>query len=280
MPNGRRAGALVTRLIVILLVTESARSQAEEFKSYPVLSGVGIALRREGERLLVGAVLPDSPADECEEIHEGDMLASVDADGKQTTLKDKTVGEAASLIRGPVGTEVTLMIVRAADDSRISVTLKRAALELQGVAAATYESFVGKPVADLKLSSFDGASTERLSDHRGKVVVVDFWASWCATCYQPVAKLQKIAGEHPEWADEVELITVTVDADLSRAADTVRKQKWNKTRNLAVSLDELKAVGVSVVPVAIIISKDGTVASMAGSHALDFKKEIATQLAH
>jgi thiol-disulfide isomerase/thioredoxin len=274
MPNHRRRRTSIA-LLVILCQTAS---HADEPKSYPVISGVGIALKTEGGNLRVGVLLPESPAGKCGKIQEGDCIASVEVDGKQTSLKGKTVGEAASLIRGPVGTELTLTVFRPKDDATFPVKLKRAALELEGVEASAYDSFIGKPVADLRLSSLDGDSQERLADYRGKVVVVDFWASWCETCYQPVAKLQTIAAKHPEWAGQVELITVTVDADRSIAAATIRKQKWNKTLNLAVDLDDLKAIGVSVVPVAVIISRDGTVVNMAGSHALDFEKEITSQL--
>lgn len=267
------------RVFAVLLAMQAVLSWAEEPKSYPILSGVGISLKLEGGQLLVAYVIPKSPADRSGAIQEGDRLVSVDADGKQTSLKDKTIGEAASLMRGPVGTALTLSLARQTDDELVSIRLKRAPLELEGVSASTYAPFIGKLVPDLELSSLDGTSTEKLSEHRGKVVVVDCWASWCATCYQPVTKLQKIAKEHPEWAGKVELITVTVDADLSSAIATVDKQQWHKTRNLAVEFDDLERIGVSVVPVAIVIAKDGTVANMAGSHALDFEKEVMSQLA-
>ena len=265
----------VACLAIALLMAHNTEPRADESRSYPVISGVGIALKVDGGNLVVGRILPDSPADKCGKIRQGDRLASVEVDGKRTSLKDKTVGEAASLIRGPVGTEIVLEIIPLDEGAVASVKLRRAPL---GVVAPTYESFIGKPVADLKLSSLDGTSKVRLSDYRGKIIVLDFWASWCETCYEPVTKLQAITAEHPEWADQVEFITVTVDAELSSAANTIHKHKWDKTRNVAVALDDLKAIGVSVVPVAVIISKDGVVVNMADSHALDFEKEVASQL--
>lgn len=42
---------------------------------------------------------------------------------------------------------------------------------------------VGHPAPDFTLTRFDGGSL-RLSELRGKVVVVNFWASWCTACRQ------------------------------------------------------------------------------------------------
>ncbi len=266
-------------MLATVLSTYAASSRAEEPTSYPVLSGIGVALQEEDGSIFIANIVTDSPADKSGKLYVGDRLISVEERGKPISLQEKTVGETGSLLRGPVGTEVTLTVARPKVDSPIHVTLKRAPLELEGVPTSTYRRFVGKPVPNLKLSSLDGTSAERVGHYRGKVVVLDFWASWCAVCFQPVTHLQALVKEHPEWAGKVEVISVTVDTDLSGAVDTISKNNWNKTRNLAVALDDLKELGVSVVPVAIVVAKDGTIASMAGPHALDFEREIADQLA-
>jgi cytochrome c biogenesis protein CcmG, thiol:disulfide interchange protein DsbE len=43
-------------------------------------------------------------------------------------------------------------------------------------------ALVGRPAPDFALRTLDGSRTVHLSDLRGQVVVVNFWASWCADC--------------------------------------------------------------------------------------------------
>jgi cytochrome c biogenesis protein CcmG/thiol:disulfide interchange protein DsbE len=41
---------------------------------------------------------------------------------------------------------------------------------------------VGHPVPQFELARLDGAGTLRMSDYRGKPLVINFWASWCTSC--------------------------------------------------------------------------------------------------
>ncbi|MEX1026942.1 MAG: thioredoxin-like domain-containing protein [Candidatus Paceibacterota bacterium] len=291
MQNQLFAVVLVTSWLLASTMYES-RAEGVEPKSYPVLSGVGIALLDKEDQIFVAKVVAKSPAAKSGLISEGARLVSVEVDGEETLLDGKTIGETASLIRGPVGTELVLSVLPPNTQETIRVTLEREPLEIDSVSSSSYQSFIGKPVPELALSaiddaqktgelilpSLDGSQKIRMSDHRGKVVVLDFWASWCPTCFAPVTKMQTLSEENPSWSGKVELITVTVDSDLSRAAEVINEQKWHSTQNCAVEFADLKKIGVSMLPVAIIIAPDGTIATMAGAHSIDIEKEVEALL--
>lgn len=262
----------------LAFATASVCADEPDTKSYPVLSGVGIALRESEGELFVGFVIPDSPADKSGRIHKGDRLVAVQSDDKKFTLIEKTIGEAASTIRGPSGTQLILTLVPDNTEKETSVTLMRAPLALEGIDDASYRTFIGKPAPEMVLSTLDGRSTTKLSDHRGKVVVLDFWASWCPTCYAPVTKMQDVVMQHDDWDGRVEMITVSVDTDLKRAVATVAKQGWDRTNNMSIEFDKLQDIGVSVVPITVVIAMDGTIATMAGSHAINVEREVEALL--
>ena len=265
--------------LTLCVLAISASADESRPKSYPVLSGVGIALKQVQGELFAAVVVPDSPADKCGRIHKGDRLVAMQVGESRISLKGKSVGEAASIIRGPTGTDLVLTVVPGNAGAEIDVKLTREPLVLEGLSDSSYRSFVGKPAPDMLLSTLDGKSTTKLSDYRGKVAVLDFWASWCPTCFAPVTKMQDIAKRNDDWDGSVEMISVSVDSDLSRAANAVAKQDWNRTRNLAIDFDKLNEIGVSVVPVTIVIAADGTIVNMAGSHALDVEQEVKDLLA-
>jgi cytochrome c biogenesis protein CcmG, thiol:disulfide interchange protein DsbE len=64
---------------------------------------------------------------------------------------------------------------------------------------------VGKAAPDFTV--VDGSRRVQLSSYRGKVVVLNFWASWCAPCIQEIPDLNQLQRQMPQ------LVVLAVDLD-------------------------------------------------------------------
>lgn len=63
----------------------------------------------------------------------------------------------------------------------------------QGGGGASAGSNEAKPAPELVLTKVDGSGTLSLSEQKGKVVLVDLWATWCAPCLSELPHLQEMA---------------------------------------------------------------------------------------
>jgi len=65
----------------------------------------------------------------------------------------------------------------------------------------------------------NGAPGTKLSQFRGKVVAVDFWATWCTPCLLSIPELDRVRNELREegYGDRFEIVSVNVDDDIPKA---------------------------------------------------------------
>lgn len=124
------------------------------------LSGVGlqISINSETKHIEVVTPLPNSPA-ESAGIRPRDEVVTID--GVETN--SLSLDEAASLIRGKVGTEVTLEIKPQNQDQITVYHLKRDRLSLSSVIARLDDSNPDFPVGYLRLNQFSASSTKDLA---------------------------------------------------------------------------------------------------------------------
>ncbi len=114
-----------------------------------------------------------------------------------------------------------------------------------------------QPAPALSLKDTKGR-TIRLSDYKGKVVLVNFWATWCAPCLAEMPDLEKLQQEYGK--RELQIVGVSHPTD--KASEVVKAIKRLRVTYPILFGDEktLSLFKVSdVLPVTVIIDREGKV---------------------
>jgi len=110
---------------------------------------------------------------------------------------------------------------------------------------------------DFTLEDINGKKVS-LSDYRGKIVFLNFWATWCQYCVMEMPDLEEVHQEFSKGDDAV-ILTVNSDED----PDVVKKFMKDNNLTLPVLMDYTYEVnwmyGISGIPVTYVIDRDGSV---------------------
>lgn len=115
------------------------------------------------------------------------------------------------------------------------------------MAAPAYAQFLGDVDAE--------GLRELVAQHRDKVVVVNFWATWCGPCRVELPHLEALRKEYSQ--DDLYLAGVSLDFDPQAPERFAREHKQGYPTYLA-GPDVPSAFGVGAIPMTLIWGKDGT----------------------
>ena len=180
-------------------------------------------------------------------------------------IKERRSSIIAHARQGRAGSKGSAGLSRILARGGLAVALSIGALTLLApqVAQADGHKLVGKACPDFKLPTPDG-KTVSLSDFKGKVVLVDFWASWCKPCKEALPYFAKNYSSIKKQGVEI----VAVNIDKSEAA----MKGWLKDLGVAIPFPiGHDAAGKSVaskyepptMPSTFFCSKDGKVKHVA-----------------
>lgn len=117
---------------------------------------------------------------------------------------------------------------------------------------------IGLPAPDFVLKDIHGQEIA-LSAHRGKAVVVDFWATWCGPCRVVMPHLQELSQEYP---DQLAILAVSLDQNPMQVVPPFAAQ-LGLTFTMLADTQAMQVAqqwgGVRSIPTAFLIDPEGKV---------------------
>jgi len=119
------------------------------------------------------------------------------------------------------------------------------------------QPYEGYPAPDFQLKDLSG-ETVRLSDLRGKAVLINFWSMSCSTCLSEMPDFEEFYRSKPE---NVEVLMINLDRD----PDKVRTYIQNKRYTFRVLCDQkgetVRSYLIRGVPTTILVDEEGVIRS-------------------
>ncbi|MEO0054560.1 MAG: hypothetical protein RLZZ50_507 [Verrucomicrobiota bacterium] len=132
-------------------------------------------------------------------------------------------------------------------------------MEKDAIAAAI--TAVGKEFAPFKETATDGTVVD-LAAYRGKVVLVDFWATWCGPCVGELPHVKEAYEKHHATGFEVIGVSLDQDGDKLAAFTKENAMPWPQIFDGQGWKSKLaQAYGIRSIPATFLLDRDGKIAA-------------------
>jgi thiol-disulfide isomerase/thioredoxin len=132
-----------------------------------------------------------------------------------------------------------------------------------GTAAPASSPSVADALKRFNVADLDGVrwTADRL---HGRVVLLDFWATWCAPCLADLPRLKALRDRHPR--SDFEIVGISLDSSNRRTLVSWLNRNridWPQIHEArGYNADTSRLFGVDRLPMTILIDRDGTVAAV------------------
>lgn len=145
----------------------------------------------------------------------------------------------------------------------------------------------GDLAPDITFQELFSQEKKKLSDYRGQVVLLDFWASWCGPCHKPMARVEETLRQHKDdWNGRAAVVALSIDDTPKEAQDFVREQNWLSMDHYWSSegepgffSDAQRAYRIESIPTTFLIGPDGVILWRGNPSVANVEKLIVDALA-
>ncbi len=127
------------------------------------------------------------------------------------------------------------------------------------VVSRVLSTAIGQPAPDIRMTSPDGKELA-LSDYRGKVVLIDFWASWCGPCRR---EMPNVVAAYDRFKNKgFEIFGVSLDKEKGRWVEAIQSDKitWPQVSDLkAWQSDAARLYNVQSIPYTVLVDREGLI---------------------
>lgn len=142
------------------------------------------------------------------------------------------------------------------DKNQIKIIGLTAILLFSFVGAVTFAKIKADRAPDFTLKSASGKNV-RLSELKGRIVMLNFWATWCGPCAEEIPHLNELHESMDPY--DFELLGINLDEDHSKAMYLAKKLNVNFPVLFDVDKDVSRSFDIKAMPTTIIIDRSGKI---------------------
>ena len=116
---------------------------------------------------------------------------------------------------------------------------------------------VGQQAPEFTAPALDGGKSLSLAAYRGKVVYLDFWASWCPPCLTSLPLLEELRQQFP--SDQFQILAVNVDQDPEKARKFLERTKVGYPSATDPKGRIPESFGIQTMPTSFLIDRSGVI---------------------
>ncbi len=133
---------------------------------------------------------------------------------------------------------------------------------------------IGRTAPGFKLPDLSGREVS-LEQYRGKIVILDFWATWCGPCRMTMPVLERL---QREYSSDMALLAINLAEPPDMVRDFVREQRISST----VLLDEDGSVGEvyrsESIPMQVLIDRNGVIRDVSVGYSPSLASKLRSQI--